>query len=168
MISKNWPTRFCSESIENIENYHQAVWDTQLWDCHHRLEIDNDGTRHSKEELVSRGLYWDRPASELIFLRHDVHTSLHQTGNKHCCGRKLSDETRRKMGESWKGKHLSEEHRRKIAEASRGKSRNKGNTPWSKGKRFSLETRRKMAEAQKARRKKEKTAVTSSMLPVAG
>ena len=167
MISKNWPRRFCSESIENIENYHQAVWDTQLWDCHHRLEIDDDGTRHSKEELVARGLYWNRPASELIFLRHDVHTSLHQTGNKHCCGRKLSDETRRKISEAHMGKPLSEEHRRKMSEANRGRSRNKGKTPWNKGKRFSLETRRRMSEAQKDRRKKAATLTSSMMSPMA-
>lgn len=83
MISKNFPRRFCSEPIENIENYHLAVWDTQPWDCHHRREIDDDGTRHSKAELVAKGLYWNRPASELIFLQHGRHTRLHWTGKRH-------------------------------------------------------------------------------------
>lgn len=82
MISQSHHTkRFCSEPLENIENYDKAVIDTQLWECHHRREIDDDGTKHSKEELISRGLYWHRPASELIFLRHDIHRSLHHKGN---------------------------------------------------------------------------------------
>lgn len=85
MISQTRRTkRFCSEPLENIENYGKAIADSEhVWDCHHRAEIDDDGTRHSVNELVSKGLYWNRPSSELIFLEHGVHTQLHWTGKHH-------------------------------------------------------------------------------------
>ena len=200
---------YCSEPLENIENYEQAVNDKEhMWHCHHRAEILPCG-RYTVDQLKKHGLYWHRPASELIFITETEHVRLHQIGNKNCCGKHHSDETRHKMSESQKGrkiseetkrkiaekmrgkpsrhrgkphsletrrkiseahkgKTLSEEHRRKMSEANRGKSRNKGKTPWNKGKRFTLETRRKMSEAQKDRRKKERAAVTSSMLPAVG
>lgn len=92
--------RYCSEDISHIENYDKAVNDKEhLWDCHHRAEILPCG-RYSRESLIKVGLYWNRPASELIFLRHDAHMRLHHTGNEYCLGRKLSDETKRKMSES--------------------------------------------------------------------
>lgn len=109
--------RYCSEPIENIENYQEAVNDSEhLWHCHHRAEILPCG-RYTVAQLKKHGLYWDRPASELLFLRHDAHTSLHHTGNKYRFGRKMSDETRRKMSESRKGRHFSEETKCRIAES---------------------------------------------------
>ena len=73
--------RFCSEPIENIENYDLMVSDpSSVWCCHHRLEIEPDGTRHSKKELIESNLYFNRPASELIFLRREEHMRLHSTG----------------------------------------------------------------------------------------
>ena len=159
MISKFWPRRFCSEPLENIENYQEAVWDTQLWDCHHRAEILPCGV-YSQEDLKKAGLYWNRPASELIFLRHGKHTALHAKNRKPDVirriaermsmlnrGRKLSDETKRKMSESHKGRHHNEETKRKMSES-------------RKGKHFSEETRRKIAEAVRRKR----AAVTSSMM----
>lgn len=93
MIS-TYASKYCSEPLENIENYEQADADKEhLWHCHHRLEVQGQ-FRNSKELLKRCGMYWHRPASELIFLREDVHISLHN-----------------------KGKHLSEEHRRKISES---------------------------------------------------
>ena len=57
---------YCCEDISLIENYEQALNDqTQVWDCHHRLEIE---LGLSAAELIKQGLYWNRPASELIFL----------------------------------------------------------------------------------------------------
>lgn len=117
MISEDQAKRYCYE-IENIENYSQAVNDkTQIWDCHHRGEILSCGT-YSRQDLKRFGLYWHRPASELIFLPHGKHRRLHNDRMK------ISDETKRKISESHKGeknkffgKHHSEEARRKISEA---------------------------------------------------
>lgn len=84
---------FCTEP-EKIENYDKAVVDeTQIWACHHRLETHNsDGERRlvniSKEELQALGMYYNRPASELIFMMPGEHSSLHndQGLNSHSDG----------------------------------------------------------------------------------
>ena len=125
MICERNMKNYCSEPIENIENYDKAVADTEhMWDCHHRAEILPCG-RYTVAQLQKHGLYWHRPASELVFLRYDVHTSLHHKGKiawnkgkpawnkgKHPC-----EEHRRKMSESHKGKHLSGETKCRIAES---------------------------------------------------
>ena len=111
----NW-NAFCSEPLELVENYQQAKADNFAgWCIHHRLEIQPDGTRMSRQELKDKNLYYGRPASELVFMRRGEHTTLHWLGNHH------SVETHQKMSESHKGKHHSEETRKKIAESKKGK-----------------------------------------------
>lgn len=92
---------YCSEPLENIENYDKAIADDKhMWDCHHRNEIceanrsRSDGGKTTWRGLIADGMYWHRPASELIFLRRDAHLSLHHKGNP------LSLESRRKMSDS--------------------------------------------------------------------
>ena len=76
---------FCREDLCLIENYDKAINDTtQIWDCHHRLEID---LNLSREQMKERGLYYDRPAAELIFLTHEDHTSLHNLYKDFSCFR---------------------------------------------------------------------------------
>ena len=72
--------RFCCEDISKIENYDKAISDnTQTWCCHHRLEIDGSN-RISPRTLKGRGLYFHRPASELIFLTKREHQRIHHLG----------------------------------------------------------------------------------------
>ena len=136
--------RFCKEP-EKIENYEKALADNfKNWVCHHRLQTwTSDGERRlvdiSVEELKALGMYYNRPASELIFLTDEEHGQLHQNGKKR------SAETRRKMGEAKKGKHLSEEHKNKIGEAMKGKP-----GP-NKGKKFSEEHKNRLSEAMKGK-----------------
>ena len=89
MIRKNMKM-LCSEDPSLIENYDKAVADTErLWVCHHRLELDEEGkTVHSKQELIDMGMYWKRPASELIFLTVSDHMALH-----------MNDDARQKLRE---------------------------------------------------------------------
>ena len=75
MISKNIQ-EFCCEDVSLIENYDKAIADSERWDCHHRLEIQNNKTI-SKDELIQNNLYFNRPASELIFLTVSEHAKLH-------------------------------------------------------------------------------------------
>ena len=125
--------KFCSEPLELVENYMAAKADDfEGWCMHHKLEIKPDGTRVSVQELKDQGLYYDRPASELVFMRFGEHTTLHRTGKHH------SAETLQKMSKARKGKTLSEEHRHKIAEA-------------LKGKHLSAEHRKKLSEARKGK-----------------
>lgn len=81
MISQSFElARYCSEPLENIENYHKAVNDVQMWDCHHKREIEPDGTRHARAELIESNIYFNRPADELIFLPRSEHVRLHNKG----------------------------------------------------------------------------------------
>ena len=69
MISKQ-AYMYCREDLSLIENYDKAINDnTQIWRCHHRLEIqDNGKIIYTSKQLQDMGLYYNRPASELIFL----------------------------------------------------------------------------------------------------
>lgn len=146
--------KFCKD-YENIENYEKAKKDNfKGWNCHHRLQTWNsDGKRRDVDitasELKALGMYYNRPAEELVFLTITEHSSLHKKGKHH------SDETRRRVSEGNKGKHageknpnygkhLSEEHKNKISAA-------------NKGKKFSGETRRKISEAKKGKKFLEET-----------
>ena len=113
MIDAKRVHRYCSEGISRIENYDKAINDkTQIWDCHHRLEMTLDGEfAHSKEELKRLGMYYNRPYFELIFLPHSEHTRIHNKG--------ISAETRAKMSEAKKGKPKAVETRAKMSEARR-------------------------------------------------
>lgn len=117
-----------------IENYDKAVADdTQVWVCHHRLETHNsDGERRlvdiSREELKVLGMYYDRPSEELIFLTKAEHMSLHHKGmkGKGMTGKHHSEETRKKMSESWKyDKHFSEETKKKMKQSLKGQHKGK-------------------------------------------
>jgi hypothetical protein len=75
-------------NLEEVENYNLAKKDNfKGWDIHHRLETYNsDGERRSvditRKELMKLGMYYNRPASELIFIKHKEHVSLHKKGKK--------------------------------------------------------------------------------------
>ena len=79
MISNSWEIKhYCCEDISLIENYDKAISDTEnVWVIHHRFELDCPAYKASMKDLKSFGLYWNRPASELIFLTRPEHQSLH-------------------------------------------------------------------------------------------
>lgn len=60
-------------------------------------------------------------------------------------GNRQSEETRKKIGEACKGRHHSEETKRKMSES------RKGHPGYMKGKHSSEETKRKMSEAHKGK-----------------
>ena len=96
--------RYCCEDISLIENYDKAVADkTQTWQCHHRAEILPCGN-FTPEMMMEFGLYFNRPASELIFLTKYDHLSIHTKAR-------------------WTGRHHSEEAKIKISEANTGRKR---------------------------------------------
>lgn len=154
---------FCCEDISLIENYDKAIKDDAVWVTHHRLETHNsDGelrsTFISSGELKALGMYYKRPASELVLMLKSDHTILHFKGkefsNEHKeklsnakkgyipwnKGKKASAEARKRMSESAKGKKLSEETKRKMSDA-------------HKGKKFSEEHRANIGKAVKGRKK---------------
>ena len=86
MINTYKAKRFCSEDISLIENYNQAISDEEkMWDVHHRRECDSEGrTLFTKKQLIDMGLYFNRPASELIFVTRAIHKKLHREQMKKC------------------------------------------------------------------------------------
>lgn len=141
---------YCSDPLDKIEHYEEALSEGfKGWCMHHRREIQPDGTRVSMKELIDKGLYFGRPAEELVFMRCEEHISLHSK-DKH-----PSVETRQKLSEAKRGKHLSEEHSQKIAEANKGKHRSAETrlkmSAALKGRTFSEESRRKLSEANKGK-----------------
>ena len=156
MIS-SYAKKFCKDDITNIENYDKAINDnTQIWHCHHRLETHKYKDRNRKDwtkrdefipasELKALGLYYNRPAAELIFLTSSDHISLHHKCVSHSeihnrniskgmIGHKVSDECKRKMSEARKRYWINHYNHRSHSE----------------------QTRHKMSESQQARRLREK------------
>lgn len=118
MISKKHTKKYCCEELSKIKNYSDAINDkTEIWHIHHLKE-----DRFSREELIEMGLYYNRPASELIFLTPSNHKALH---NKILCkGLKFSEERNAKISLKTKGeknhfygKHHSDETKVKISNA---------------------------------------------------
>lgn len=69
------------EEKEMIENYYEAQKDDfNGWEIHHRMELRATGAvvNSSKQELINWGLYYNRPANELIFLKKEEHIKLHR------------------------------------------------------------------------------------------
>ena len=151
----NWHT-FCSEPLELVENYQQAKADNFAgWCIHHRLEIQQDGTRVPMQQLIDQNLYYGRPASELVFMKVGEHATLHHKDKV------ISEETRQKIAESHKGKHLLAEHRKKIAKALKGKPHSaeacKKMSESHKGKHLLAEHRKKIAESLRGKHLSEET-----------
>ena len=129
MICEKTVKQFCNEDISLIENYQEAINDnTQTWHCHHRLEIE---LNKSGNELINMSLYYNRPASELIFLTEKNHKSLHYKSgmsnfstkygkDNPMYGKHHSEETKQKMK-----KPKSEEHKQKLSEVQKDKPKQK-------------------------------------------
>ena len=80
MLNETYAKRYCSEDIALIENYHEAISDEEkMWDIHHRRECDSEGrTLFTSKQLIEMGLYFNRPASELVFVTKSMHMKLHR------------------------------------------------------------------------------------------
>ena len=111
MINEYTAKKYCSEDLSLIENYELAINDTtQTWECHHRGEI-LPCERFSKDDLKKFGLYYKRPAAELIFLTKAEHNRLHNMGVP------LSEAHKKALSEAHKGVPLSEAHKKALSEA---------------------------------------------------
>jgi len=136
---------FC-ENIELIENYQLAKsHNFKGWVIHHRLETHtSDGEKRIVEltrfELDALGMYYNRPASELIYLTRGQHNTIHKKG-KPCIGNighKVSEETKRKMSKVDKS-YMQTEAYRAALRAGKAKSNYK----------ISDETKKKMSERRR-------------------
>ena len=154
MICIKTVKRYCNGNISNIENYEMAINDTtQTWHCHHKLETE---LKLSVDELINRNLYYDRPASELIFLPITEHLIMHTSGeNNTMYNRHHSEESKQKMSyhhhdvnginNPMYNRHHSEESKQKISNAKKCKESS------FKGKHHSEETKQKLCDALKGK-----------------
>jgi hypothetical protein len=179
---------YCCEDISKIENYELAAADDfEDWVVHHRLETEHELFRPTPKQLINNGLYYNRPADELIFMKRSDHRSLHMKVDKVLkrgpfsdeavskvkeSRQYTSDETRKKLSLALKGRPRSEEHRRKISEARKGKKASeetckklslalKGRTPWNSGKKmgkWSEERKKSISDGMKQHWQNEKEA----------
>ena len=138
---------YCREDPSLIENYELAINDTtQMWECHHRGEVLPCG-RFSRDDLKKFGLYYKRPASELIFLTKEEHTSLHKSGVP------LSEATKKAIGEAHKGVPLSEATKKAISDAMKGvplsEATKKAISDAKKGVPLSEATKKALSDAMK-------------------
>ena len=109
--------------IKDGRPYFKRHWVHQ-WQVHTHIGYkEGYDIHHLDENKMNNSL------SNLVYLTHSEHAKIH---NK--IGKKLSDETKRKLSEA--KKQMSEETKRKISEA-------------RKGKHHSKETKRKMSESMK-------------------
>ena len=114
MINEKYAKSFCCEDLSLIENYGLAINDTtQMWECHHRGEILPCG-RFSVSDLKKFELYFNRPASELIFLTPSEHRQLHFKGVP------KSEEHKKAIGEARKDVPLSEAHKKALSDSLKG------------------------------------------------
>ena len=86
MLNAKMAKCYCSEDVALIENYREAISDqTRTWDIHHRRECDSEGrTLFTHKQLKEMGLYFKRPASELIFVTKSMHKKLHREQMENC------------------------------------------------------------------------------------
>ena len=114
MINEKYAKAYCCEDLSLIENYELAINDTtQTWECHHRGDILPCG-RFSIDDLKKFGLYFNRPAAELIFLTPTAHRQLHKKGVP------MSEANKKALIEAHKGVPLSESHKKAISDALKG------------------------------------------------
>lgn len=161
MINLKGVKLFCSEEIWKIENYELAIADTtQTWDCHHRLQILE---HKSGKYLKENGLYFNRPASELIFLTHKDHIQLHKKWQRiwnetyrHTeeSKKKLSDKALVRFSDKRNhpcfGRHPSDETKKKMSEKAKARFANPENHPMF-GKHLSESSKKKISESNKGR-----------------
>ena len=86
MINAYMAKLYCSDDITLIENYQQAISDEErMWEIHHRRECDSEGrTLFTGTQLKEMGLYFNRPAAELIFVTRSMHWKLHRELREKC------------------------------------------------------------------------------------
>ena len=113
MITNSKVKQFCKDDISLIENYDKAIADnTQVWICHHRMELTLDGEfANSKQDLIRYGMYYNRPYFELIWLPDSEHRRMHHVKKA------MSNITMEKMSERQRGTNNSMH----------------GKVPWNKG-----------------------------------
>ena len=109
MFNSAMARMYCCDPIESIQGFKEASESTEKYHIHHRFEEMG----LSLADLKELGMYYNRPACELVFIEGREHNRKHSTTD-------LSDKYIQAL---WKKGHIpefTEEHRRHISEAKKG------------------------------------------------
>lgn len=129
---------YCKETIENIENYALAKKDNfKGWVLHHKLEThDKYGNKREEEIphiiLKSLGLYYYRPAAELVFMTNSEHSTLHNSIRKSYTWSQEQRDAQSKRLKGKTGRKWTEEEKKAQSER-RKKFFQNGGQVWNKG-----------------------------------
>ena len=110
--------KYCRKIYHHlIENYEEAMNSEEMYICHHRKEISEDGRNaFSADELIDLGEYYHRPPEELIFLTKSAHKALHMAANNKDNG--VTDEHKREVSKA-RSKRYREKHREELNQKSK-------------------------------------------------
>lgn len=110
--------KYCRKIYHHlIENYEEAMNSEEMYICHHRKEITEDGRNaFTADELIDLGEYYHRPPEELIFLTKSVHKALHMAANNK--DRNVTDEHKKELAKL-RNKRYREKHREELNQKSR-------------------------------------------------
>ena len=150
----NWK-KYCSEPLELVENYAAAKSENfKGWCIHHKREIENDGSTKTRQELIDKGMYWNRPADELVFMTNEAHNKLHGKHPVKSTAIKISQTRLQRIANGEIKVDTSCLHtpevRAKISIANKKRLADKKNHPMY-GKHQSEESRKKNSLAQRGR-----------------
>lgn len=110
--------KFCCEDISLIENYNEAKKSPEQFVIHHRDEIQDNGTLLSRQQLKDLNMYYNLPASKLIFMPYGEHSRMHMKVTRKHIYNSVSDETKVKLSKAAKDNNLginkTDEQLRKI------------------------------------------------------
>lgn len=70
--------KYCEEGrLPEVEGYSEAIASPEKYVLHHRMEIQPDGTRLSKQWMINHGIYFNLHPCMLVFMPADEHNALH-------------------------------------------------------------------------------------------
>lgn len=110
--------KYCRKIYHHlIENYEEAMNSEEMYICHHRKEITEDGRNaFTADELIDLGEYYHRPPEELIFLTKSAHKALHMAANNKDNG--VTIEHKREKAKL-RSRRWRENHREEVNQKSR-------------------------------------------------
>lgn len=76
-------SKYCeSGRLQEIEGYAEAISSPEKYVLHHRMEIQPDGTKLSKQWMIDHDIYYGLHPCMLVFMKDSEHRKLHAPRKK--------------------------------------------------------------------------------------